>query len=58
MNSVPSGLGSGLATLIYTQFIGAFPKLSYVLEIGFQNSFLITAAASQHGFGHQNIQKP
>jgi hypothetical protein len=28
-----------------------FPKPFYVLEIGFQNSFITTSAGYQHGFG-------
>ncbi len=32
-------------------FISGFPKPFYVLEIGFQNSFITTAEGFQHGFG-------
>jgi hypothetical protein len=35
---------------IYILFISGFLKPFYVLEIGFQNSFLTTAAAFQQGF--------
>jgi hypothetical protein len=35
----------------YKRFISDFPKPFYVSEIGFQNSFITTAAGFQHGFG-------
>jgi hypothetical protein len=33
------------------RFISGFPKPFSVLEIGFQISFITTAAGFQHGFG-------
>ncbi len=35
---------------IKIRFIRGFPKYFYVLDVGFQNSFITTAAAFQHGF--------
>jgi hypothetical protein len=32
------------------RFISGLPKPFYVLEIGFQNSFITQGAAFQHGF--------
>jgi hypothetical protein len=45
--------------LINLTIFSGFLKPVYVLEKGFQYSFLISAAASHHNFlANQNIQKP
>ncbi len=41
----------------FIQFIAGFLKPLYVLEIGFQNSFVTTAAAFQRGFGQSEHPK-
>jgi hypothetical protein len=44
------------------RFISGFLKPSCILKIGFQNSFITTAAAFQHGFrpirASKNLGKP
>jgi hypothetical protein len=41
----------------FKAIFSGFPKPFYVLEIGFQNSFITTAAGFQHGFGPISTSK-